>query len=560
MAQDHDLTVPERRVWNAAEAGDPVNFRVPGEPELDEAAAAKWGPERSVRAWVLAEILTTKGSPNGHQRRAVRLAGARITGTLDLEALTLGRALILEACFFENSVRLDEACAPHVQLTACWLPALSARQIETRGDLTLDRVNAHQVVLAGARIGGVLALRDARLQHTHGTALDGAGLDVRLGMDAARLEASGELNLLGAHVGGSLNFSGACLSNEDGLALNAAALEVDQDVLCEVVDGQPFSAKGEVRMVGAHVGGRLSFNGARLSNEDGHALWAEWLRADQSVLFDKFDKDDEQPFTATGEVCLISAEVGDQLSLQGARVINAGIAVHLPSVRARQLFLSSEYPPVGVVDLTNAVVGLFDDGWPAPRAGIRCDQYQTRLAGFVYESLGSDSADCAARLDWLRHANEGYVPHAYDQLAAVFRRAGRDEDARRVAIAKQRHRRDQLSGPEKAVSYVLDAAAGYGYRTWRVAYALLTVVLIGWGVFAWAAYEHLTATRPVGQRTDFQPWLYSIDAVLPVVNLGQESAWSPTGAAQIWYAFSVLSGWLLSLGLIAILTATLFRE
>jgi hypothetical protein len=326
-----------------------------------------------------------------------------------------------------------------------------------------------------------------------------------------------------------------------------------------VVDGRPFTATGEVRMVGAHVAGRLSLKGARLSNEGGHALSAEWLRVDQSVLFDEAD---EQPFTATGEVCLISAEVGDQLSLQGARVSNAdGPAVHLPSVRARELFLSSEYPPVGVVDLTNAKVGQFDDGWPAPRAGIRCDQYQTRLAGFVYESLGSDSADCAARLDWLLHAKEGYLPHAYDQLAAVFRRAGRDEDARRVAIAKQRHRRRQLSVPAKAASYLLDAAAGYGYRTWRLAYALLTVVLVGWGVFAWAAAcEHLTPTRPEGQRPHFQPWLYSIDAVLPVVNLGQESAWSPTGAAQAWYAFSVLSGWLLSLGLIAILTATLFRE
>jgi hypothetical protein len=50
-------------------------------------------------------------------------------------------------------------------------------------------------------------------------------------------------------------------------------------------------------------------------------------------------------------------------------------------------------------------------------------------------------------------------------------------------------------------------------------------------------------------------------AVLPVVNLGQETAWAPTGLLyELWYVFSVLAGWLLGLGLIAALTAALFRE
>lgn len=57
----------------------------------------------------------------------------------------------------------------------------------------------------------------------------------------------------------------------------------------------------------------------------------------------------------------------------------------------------------------------------------------------------------------------------------------------------------------------------------------------------------------------FHAWLYSIDAVLPVINLGQKSAWT-TGAAQLWYAFSVIAGWLLGLGFVAYFTAKLFRE
>jgi hypothetical protein len=105
----------------------------------------------------------------------------------------------------------------------------------------------------------------------------------------------------------------------------------------------------------------------------------------------------------------------------------------------------------------------------------------------------------------------------------------------------------------------LDAAVGYGYRTWRALGALLAIIGIGWLVFACASWDHLTAVK--AQRPRFEPWLYSIDAVLPVINLGQETAWAPTGLLfELWYAFSVVAGWLLGLGLIAALTAALFRE
>jgi hypothetical protein len=90
--------------------------------------------------------------------------------------------------------------------------------------------------------------------------------------------------------------------------------------------------------------------------------------------------------------------------------------------------------------------------------------------------------------------------------------------------------------------------------------ALLVIVVIGGLVFHSAFPKHMRAIRPAGQLPHFQAWLYSIDAVLPVINLGQKSAWTPTGAAQIWYVFSVLAGWLLGLGFVAYFTAKLFRE
>ena len=50
----------------------------------------------------------------------------------------------------------------------------------------------------------------------------------------------------------------------------------------------------------------------------------------------------------------------------------------------------------------------------------------------------------------------GYSPQIYDQLAAVYRRSGHDDAARRVLIAKQRHRFAQRNLAWRVEGYVLD--------------------------------------------------------------------------------------------------------
>jgi hypothetical protein len=329
-------------------------------------------------------------------------------------------------------------------------------------------------------------------------------------------------------------------------------------MVCEVERGQRFTAQGEVRLVGAHIGGYLRLNGAHLTNPSREALSADRLRVDQDMVCGACK--DGQRFTAQGEVRLVGAHIGGQLSFNGAELSGSPTALTLSEAQVASslwLRLHGEDPPKGAVDLRRARAGAIHD-----RAYCRPQTWpMTFLEDCRYESLESDPAvDVKTRLKWLREDPGGYSPQPYEQLNQVFRLAGDVKSARRVAIAKQRRRRRRLAPQERALSYVFDAVAGYGYRTSRAVYALVVIAVIGWPIFAWASWDHLTETRPDGQRPPFQPWLYSIDAVLPVINLGQESAWAATGAAQIWYALSVLAGWLLSFGLIAALTATLFRE
>ena len=65
--------------------------------------------------------------------------------------------------------------------------------------------------------------------------------------------------------------------------------------------------------------------------------------------------------------------------------------------------------------------------------------------------------------------------------------------------------------------------------------------------------------------TTFQPWLYSLDLILPLVNLQQDVDWAPAvtvngrnfnlGIVTRWLMwFEILFGWMASLMLVAILT------
>jgi hypothetical protein len=242
MLGDEELSKPERLLWDAIGSGVCVDRRALDAEFDDPANGAAWGVERTVRAQLLIELLTTERRAGGQRVRALRLRGAHISGTLNLEALTFVCPLTLEDCYFDAPVTLDEARAVSVGLRGCHLPYVSARQLETRGDLDLDRLRANKVDLAGAQIGGMLFLRHAELSSGHEHVLDGDRLQVRQEMDCSGLRAQGELRLLVAHIGGQLTLSGAELTNEGGRALTAYGVQVDADMFCR----KRFTAHGEV--------------------------------------------------------------------------------------------------------------------------------------------------------------------------------------------------------------------------------------------------------------------------------------------------------------------------
>jgi hypothetical protein len=254
-----------------------------------------------------------------------------------------------------------------------------------------------------------------------------------------------------------------------------------------------------------------------------------------------------QEFTAHGGVELTGAHIGRQFHLNGASLHNEnGTALNGNGLTVGQdMFCGQEFKAYGEVNLVNAKIGhLFDapESWPMI----------VRLRGFVYDIPGNDRTSVRQRLGWISRNADGYVPQIYDQLATAYKNVGREGEARHVAIAKQRRRRNTLD----PLNWLWYATVGYGYRTWLAGAWLAVFLAVGTWVFSRA---HMIAT--VVHPPEFHPFAYAVDVIVPIVDLGQKSAWQPQGSAVLYWSWTLTAaGWILTTAVVAGLTGSLKRD
>ncbi|EFL37059.1 membrane-associated oxidoreductase [Streptomyces viridochromogenes DSM 40736] len=521
MLSYDELTSPERELWDAFPEGRRVDLRT-GTPEEDRVAdGGRWGPERTVRAAVIAALLlgANTGQPGAVAR--LRLTGARISGRLDLAGAQIAHALWLEACWFEEAVNLLGASTQTLVFTDSRIPGIEADSARIEGNFSLR----HAVVEGGAptpfnRLRTALSLTDAR-------------------------------------VSGGLLLNGAELIAPDGWALSAGGLAMEGGVFCR----NGFVAYGEVRLMGAQLPGTLVMQGARLEGPGPRGVALTLDNAMASSL--KFS----EGFTANGTVRLRGTQVRDNVTFDGA-VLNgpptddgnapALVAMHLQAV---DLDLTLARTPSGILDLRGAQVSYLhenDHSWPE----------RVELDGFVYGSIKTadpnderheavgDRESVARRVAWIR-SSPGYNPQPYEQLAAWYRKAGHDDDARRVLLAKQRHRRRALSPAARAWGHLLDVTVGYGYRPWLAGVWLLALTLMGTLSF------RTDSPNPVkqGEGPPFQPLVYTLDLLIPIGGLGQRTSWYWPNDGLQWLAYLLIAfGWVLTTAVIAGVTRTLQKN
>ncbi|MEU9453684.1 oxidoreductase [Streptomyces sp. NPDC048277] len=504
VVTDGDLGAAEQRVWDAALTGEFVDLRG-GDPERDDlAGGAGWGPERTVRAEVVVSALLRSGSSGG-PAGALHLAGARVTGRLDLGGATVERELRLEDCWFDEQVVLRSATLRSTGFLGCRIPGLEGRLLKVDGNLRFDRsVIDGRITLTRGHITGELHLNGARLTATE--LLDGVAPDPDRAPSVWAMWAGGLL------------LDGGCFASHG------------------------FSARGGLRFVGVSFSGGLFMRAARIDNPGGDALTGDDLSASALVLADGF--------RAVGAVRLPGATIRSRLSLDGAVLQGGAVALDGRRMSCGELQLTFAATPEGVVDLQDAQTAVLHDSehsWPA----------DTRLDGFTYNSLhvpNSGPDMVAARLRWLADL-PAYSPHPYEQLASWYRKIGHDDEARRVLLAKQRRRRRTLGPYGRLWGRLLDATVGYGYRPWQAALWLAALTLLGTWVF------HDGRPHPVqpGQGTPFSPFIYTLDLLIPIGGFGQRGAWYWTGLHQ-WFGYGLIAaGWLLTTTVLAGISRALNR-
>ncbi|CAM5331453.1 MULTISPECIES: oxidoreductase [Streptomyces] len=511
-----DLTATEAGMWQAFRNGSVYDLTSGDFAVDDPHGGHPWGPERTVRARIVCWLLLDGPPALAGRVSALKLAGVRITDPLDLAGGQVTPYVELRGCRFDEEIRLPEARFTTLRLVDCAAPRLEAARVHTEGDLHLPRCRFQNGVrLTDAHIGTDLLLNQAvAYRDRSGRSIAADGLTVGQDLQAEMLESHGEFSLRGAQIGVSLSLRGAKLANPYArFALNAPQLTVERTLyLTPAGVGNPL------------LSGTTPARGTRI-----------------------------QRFESRGGVRLDDGRFGDAVDLE-----RAGFAftddqeLSLRRVQTPELRFLGDKPQRGKVVLSGARIGNLVD-----RASSWPDAGSLHMGGFTYESLVPQGPfPLAQRLDWVAAATAEYAPEPYERLAAVLRAAGEDEDAREVLLAKQRRRRETLPLAGKFWGYLQDWTVAYGYRPGRA--AVWMAVLWAAGTLAFTRADHPPVSS--GGHPVWSPALFTLDLLLPVIDLGQAGQWQLRGGWQWLAAALILIGWVLATTVAAGATRLLRRS
>ncbi|NHC14341.1 hypothetical protein [Motilibacter deserti] len=354
----------------------------------------------------------------------------------------------------------------------------------------------------------------------------------RLAMDCVRAE--GDVRLTGL----------SCIQDapgEDGaLPREASTVQADTVLLngariegaCYLND---FVAPGAVHLFGARVGGVVNLRGGAFHGTP-QSLEAEGLQA-RSLLLDRA--------TFTGSVALPDCVFGG---------LNATQSEFDRSVNCRRLTVTgptylSPARADGRLDLSHASMAVLKVNPVFLRSG-------PEVNGLTYRAIEGEPATAFAAM---LPTGTRFAAQPYEQLASALRQSGHPEVSKDVLIEMRKH---QLGAARKNVfgrvwSRTLGATVAFGYRPERTVGWLVLLGLLGALVCMLGHPEHFHAARedvPV-----FNPWVYSFDTLLPIIDFRQQDAWIPGSYVRWWTWFVTAAGWILSTALVAGVTRAMSR-
>ncbi len=502
--------------------------------------------------------------------KVVSLEGTFVAGIRG-DGVRVDGALLLRHALVEGSLQLfgaeiagTLACAGCIIEGRPWRAQRLSADLETvtiGGNLELrDGFRANGLVLLdNAEIGGTLDCTKgeffARVDDTPAT--DGGRWEpaIRRSMKCHRLHLKGSLYLRGCACDGEASFTGAQIGGDADFRngrfqaagnIGTTALRLTRIELAgNMYLANGFEAKGKVQLDGAIVRGNIDCRGGTFS--------VPHLASHDAAAFgEEFSQD---------AVSLVSAKV-------------AGALIIAPIEGKKEL------PAVfnGSLDLKSAHIHVLVDSpeaWPKRKHsnGLR---NVIHLDGFTYERFGGGAPIGAhTRKKWLKrqppaHIGRDFKPQPFAQLIKVLRDMGHPEEAQRLAMKREdflirRRLARWRAGPRGAVDALVallwattgGLLIGHGYRPMRVLFIMAAVAVVCGSYFKIAAGQGAFAPRDsqvflsadfakcrpeaggnwtkcaeiAGQKfaeyPQFNPWVYSFNVLLPVIDLHQEKAWVP---------------------------------
>lgn len=334
-----------------------------------------------------------------------------------------------------------------------------------------------------------------------------------------------------------------------------------------------FHAKGTVRLVRARIGADLDCSGAFFDSPDQEALNGDGSEIGGSIFLRGLREDDAvKPLTCLGTARFVSASIGDSIMVLDASFDSGkakyALSLALVTIR-RQLTLKSFHAFRGRLNLSGASTYSLNDD-PAAETAPR----ELILNGFEYVHFSAKAPmDVVTRLDWLSRQNpqdygQDFWLQPYSQLARLLSSTGHEGDAREVLVEKEKRqgmvslrlarrngrwlRYAKIWIVDRFMRYVI----GYGYRP-HICLFWMAAILAASSLFfhkTYSAGDMTPAAAPIlvsagwqkaieeapvrtaqawssgaGQDYEtFHPLAYSFDLFVPLVDLGQQSAWGPS--------------------------------
>ena len=390
--------------------------------------------------------------------------------------------------------------------------------------------------------------------------------------------AEGEISLLGAQIGGDLDCEGATLK-----AIKNPIIADGAKIGRSVYLRNGFSTSGTVRLLGVQIGGDLDCTDASISASK-YAISADNVRINGDVLL-------KGSFSSSGELRFPDAQIGGTFDCTGADI--SELICTSAHIAGNLIWIGIRKPGISILRLTGATVTTLHDeraSWPyLGNLHILDLSYQNL---YLHEDMelqevaeNNSSSNLPSghrlaqppklraedRIDWLKRQPYDEIDDAQPWiLLSKLLDSNGDSTGAKLVLYEYHRLHVQHAGS-------LVRVTSYPYHRLEQEPFLIAPLITGFGIFGaflfWRA-DRIRAMAPTGKDAlsefenqrpvpagypPFNPIVYALENVLPVVRLGQDSSWAPNHLAQPGTLLPSRPAWLRSFGTKWRFTRWLFR-